>query len=111
MDLTGLTISKIHQNLKKKEFSALELCQAYLDRIKKKNKEVFAYLTVIEDPALLQAKKVDELIKKSNKEIPLLAGIPCGVKDNILVQNVKCTAGSKILEIILLLTMRLVLKN
>ncbi|MCJ7787024.1 Asp-tRNA(Asn)/Glu-tRNA(Gln) amidotransferase subunit GatA, partial [Patescibacteria group bacterium] len=31
-------------------------------------------------------------------EIPLLAGIPLAVKDIILVENIKCTAGSKILE-------------
>jgi aspartyl-tRNA(Asn)/glutamyl-tRNA(Gln) amidotransferase subunit A len=97
MELTELTISEIHPRLKKKEFSALDLCKAYLEKIKEKNEELFAFLTVSENLALSQAKRVDELISKK-KDIPLLAGIPFAVKDIILVKGLKCTAGSKILE-------------
>ena len=97
MKLTDLTIIQAHQGLKKKEFSALELCKAYLEKIKEKDKEIFAFLTVIEDLALSQAKKIDDLISVG-KEISILAGLPCAIKDIILVEDVKCTAGSKILE-------------
>ncbi|PIZ87106.1 MAG: Asp-tRNA(Asn)/Glu-tRNA(Gln) amidotransferase GatCAB subunit A [Candidatus Nealsonbacteria bacterium CG_4_10_14_0_2_um_filter_40_15] len=97
MDLTLLTIKEVHGGLKKKEFSALELCKLYLEKIKEKNKEIFAFLTVNEDSAILQAKKIDDLISRG-EEISILAGIPCAIKDNILVDGVKCTAGSKILE-------------
>ena len=97
MNLTELTIIQAHEGLKKKQFSALELCQAYLDKIKGKDKEVHAFLTVNENVALSQAKKIDDFIS-AGREIPILAGIPAAIKDNILVENVKCTAGSKILE-------------
>ncbi len=97
MELTDLTITKTHQGLIKKEFSALELCKAYLEKIKEKDKEIFAFLTVIEDLALSQAKKVDDMISTGRK-IPLLGGVPCAIKDIILVEDVKCTAGSRILE-------------
>lgn len=97
MQLENLTIKKIHQGLIKKEFSALELCKAYLDKIREKDKEISAFLTVTEDLALSEAKEIDEMIL-TGREIPLLAGIPCAIKDNILVEDVKCTAGSKILE-------------
>jgi len=39
MELTELTITQAHEGLVKKEFSALELCQAYLDKIKNDNKK------------------------------------------------------------------------
>ncbi|MDI6591759.1 MAG: Asp-tRNA(Asn)/Glu-tRNA(Gln) amidotransferase subunit GatA [Patescibacteria group bacterium] len=97
MDLTDLTIKEAHQGLVKKEFSALELTKAYLDKIEKENKEIFAFLTVNEDLALSQAKKIDDFIAEG-KKISILAGIPCAIKDNILVKDIKCTAGSKILE-------------
>jgi len=96
-ELTNLTISQAHQGLKKKQFSALELCRAYLNNIKKKDKEIHAFLTISEKLALSQAKKVDSLLV-SGRPMPVLAGIPCAVKDDILVEAVKCTAGSKILE-------------
>jgi aspartyl-tRNA(Asn)/glutamyl-tRNA(Gln) amidotransferase subunit A len=97
MNLSELTINKIHQGLKKKEFSALELCQTYLAEIKNKDKEISSFLSINEDLALSQAKEVDDLIA-SKKEIKPLTGIPCAVKDCILVKGLKCTAASKILE-------------
>ena len=56
MELTELTINQIHQGLIKKEFSALELCKTYLEKIQKKDKEISAYLAVSKESALSQAK-------------------------------------------------------
>ena len=97
MNLIQLTITQTHQGLKKKEFSAIELVKAHLGEIKKKDKKISAFLTVTEDLAISRAKKIDEMIL-TGKEIPILAGIPVAIKDNILVENLKCSAGSKILE-------------
>jgi len=97
MELTKLTILEAHKGLIKKEFSARDLCQAYLNKIKEKNREIFGYLSVNEEIALAQAKEVDNLITKGDK-ISFLAGIPVGIKDNILIEGLKCTAGSKMLE-------------
>jgi len=97
MGLTDLTITQAHQGLVKKEFSALELCKAYLDKIKERDREIFAFLTVVENLALSQAKEVDDLISAGEK-IPILAGIPSAIKDVILIEGIRCTAGSKILE-------------
>ena len=97
MELTDLTISQAHEGLVKKEFSALELAQTHLDRIEKEDKKTFSYLEVNRDQALSLAKKTDEVILKGG-EISFLAGIPGAIKDNILVENLRCTAGSKILE-------------
>ena len=73
MKLTNLTITKTHQGLLKREFSATSLCKAYLDRIKEKDKEIFSYLTVTEDLALSQAKKSDDLISKKLKVESILS--------------------------------------
>jgi len=97
MQLTDLTITQAHQGLVKKEFSALELCKVYLDKIKESDREISAFLTINKDLVLSQAKKIDDLIS-AGKKLPILAGIPSAIKDNILVEGLKCTAGSKILE-------------
>ena len=97
MVLKDLTIEKIHRNLVKKEFSALELCRAYLKNISQKDEKIKSFLTVSEDLAVSQAKKIDNMIA-AGKKLPPLAGIPAAIKDNILIEGVKCTAGSKILE-------------
>ena len=96
IDLTKLTIGEAHEGLKKGDFTSVELTKAFLDKIKVKDKEIKAYITITEELALKQAVKADLMIK--NKEIYPLTGIPCAIKDNILIKDVKCTAGSKFLE-------------
>ena len=95
--MTELTIVKAHDGLVKKEFSALELTKAFLERIEKSDKKIFAFLTLTPDLALSQAKAVDDLISQG-RNIPLLAGIPLAVKDIIMIDGVRCTAASKVLE-------------
>ena len=46
MELTDLTIKEVHQGLVKKKFSALEICQAYLEKIEKEDKKIKAFLTI-----------------------------------------------------------------
>ena len=96
-ELTDLTIKEVHQGLIDKKFSALELTRAFLKKIKKLNPKIFAYLSVTTELAESQAKKTDRMIAKK-KKISRLAGVPMAVKDNILVEGLKCTAGSKVLE-------------
>lgn len=95
-NLNQLTIEQVHQGLVKKEFSSKELTLACLDRIKKIDSKIHAFLTITEDLALKQAEEADRAIK--NGETDFLTGIPLAVKDNMLVKDEKCTAASKILE-------------
>jgi len=95
--MNKLTIKQAHQGLIKKEFSSVELTEAVLNKIKRQDKEIHAYLTITEELALDQAKRIDKKIANKEK-ISTLSGIPVAVKDIISVEGVKCTAGSKILE-------------
>ena len=95
IDLENLTIKKARLALDAKEFSAVDLAQAYLNEIEKKNKELNAYLEVYDD-VLEQAKSADERIAKGESH-PLL-GIPLAIKDNILIKGKIASSASKILE-------------
>ncbi|KKS43922.1 MAG: Glutamyl-tRNA(Gln) amidotransferase subunit A [Candidatus Azambacteria bacterium GW2011_GWA2_42_9] len=97
MNLKELTIKQAHELLEKREITFLELTQGFLSEIKKKDKDIHAFLSLSEDEALEAAKKVDDRIAKG-EQIEMLAGIPAAVKDNILIRGGKTTAASKILE-------------
>jgi aspartyl-tRNA(Asn)/glutamyl-tRNA(Gln) amidotransferase subunit A len=90
-------IKKLHQQLVTKEISAVALAEQYFAIIEEKDKEVFAYLTLTKKAALEQAKKVDEKIA-AGEVIGMLEGIPGAIKDNLCVEGVRATAGSKILD-------------
>ena len=105
LDLSKLSIKSARVALRKKEFSARELTQAFLDAIEKKDKEIHAFLEVFSaqggsiyggDDALEQADEADKKIK-DGKDLPLL-GIPVAIKDNMLMKGKRATAGSKILD-------------
>ena len=83
--------------LKNKEVSALELTQAAFERINSLEGKLGAFNSLTQDTAIETAKKVDEKIAKG-EELPLLAGIPLALKDNMNLVGSKTTASSKILE-------------
>lgn len=97
MLLNQLTILKASKGLKNKEFSSLELTQAVFDEIKKSDGAIHAYLSLNEEGALARAGEIDKKIA-ANESLPILAGVPVAIKDNILIEGLRCTAGSKILE-------------
>lgn len=95
IDLKNLTIKKVHDSFIKGEYTALELATAYLEQIKKSDKNIHAYLEVFSD-VLEQAKVADKKIKDGTST--LLTGIPIAIKDNILIKGRKASSASKILE-------------
>jgi len=96
MDLSNLTIKKIHEGLTDKKFSAFEITQEFLAYIEEKDRKINAYLRLTKDLALSQANQVDVWLAEK-RELPILAGAPLAIKDNILIEGEPATAGSKIL--------------
>jgi aspartyl-tRNA(Asn)/glutamyl-tRNA(Gln) amidotransferase subunit A len=80
-----------------KEISALELSQVAFERIEEVDSKIGAFNCLTKETALETAKKVDEKIAR-NEELPLLAGIPLALKDNMNLIGYPTTASSKILE-------------
>ena len=87
-----LSIKEIHELLKKKEITPVDLVKEAILNIK--NSDLNSFITVDEEGAL---KRAEEL---SKMDVPddLLFGIPIAIKDNIMVNGMKCTCASKILE-------------
>ncbi len=97
MDLTALTISQLHEMLKTRQASAVEIAQTHLERIEKMDKDVRACLSLTPERALEQARRVDAAIA-AGESIGLLAGVPVAVKDVIMTRGAHATCGSRILE-------------
>ncbi len=96
-ELLKKTATEQSKALKNKEVSALELTQAAFERINSIEEKIGAFNSLTEKIALDTAKKVDEKIAKG-EDLPLLAGIPLALKDNMNLVGSKTTASSKILE-------------
>ena len=97
MNFHQLTIAQAHEGLLQKSFSSQELTRACLARIQERQPAINAFITLVEDSAMAQARAVDARIARG-ENIHHLAGIPCAVKDAILVQDIRATSGSNILK-------------
>lgn len=96
-ELLEKTAVEQHKALVNKEISATELVNLSAKRIEKLDSTLGAFNSLTIDSALETAKKVDEKIAR-NEDIPMLAGIPLALKDNMNFIGSKTTCSSKILE-------------
>ena len=94
--MLNLSLKELSQALGEKKFTSVELTQFFLNRIKKHNPSLNAFITVDEGRSLAMAEKSDQLIQAGEKSI--LTGIPIAQKDIFCADEWRTTCGSKMLE-------------
>jgi aspartyl-tRNA(Asn)/glutamyl-tRNA(Gln) amidotransferase subunit A len=94
--MINLTIKEALKKLKSREIGAIELMNAYMDRIEKYNPELNAYITVTRERALADA--TDSAERIANGTARSLDGIPIAMKDLFATHGIRTTAASHMLE-------------
>lgn len=97
MSLFDQKVSDLHEQLHKKEISVTDLVEESYKRISEVETQVGAFLTLDEERARSQAKKLDAKLGTDEAK-GLLFGMPVGVKDNIVTKDLRTTAASQILH-------------
>ncbi|MCY4578998.1 MAG: amidase [Chloroflexi bacterium] len=78
------------------DLSPVELTSAYLERIAALNDELGAYITVMGEQAMAQARQAESEMQ-AGEDKGALHGIPVGIKDIIYTRGVLTSGGSKVL--------------
>jgi len=76
--------------------TATALAESCYARIERDDPKIGAFLTRSKERALAKADEVDQRAKRGN-ELPALAGVPVAIKDVLVTEGTRTTAGSKIL--------------
>lgn len=96
-DILFETIETVANHIKNKELSPVELTELTIDQIHENEPRLNAFITVMEEEAMAQAKQLERELEKNQIRGPL-HGIPIAVKDILQTKGVRTTSGSKIFE-------------
>ncbi len=96
MDLTALTIDAARSAVQERRITATSLAEAFYSKIEKEDPQIGAFLTLSRERALAKAAEIDAMVARGQR-LPLLGGVPVGIKDVMATRGVRTTAGSKIL--------------
>lgn len=94
-DLAFLPALEQARLIRAREISPLELTEIYLDRIERFNPTLGAYVTVMAQQALADAKAKTEYLASHPDHLPPLFGVTVSVKDLNTVEGVACAYGIK----------------
>ena len=95
-DLVYLSAAEQGRLIRARKLSPVDLVRASLDRIERYDGVLRAYITVLSERALAQARDAEREIAAGNYRGPL-HGIPFGVKDQLCTKGIKTTLGSTIM--------------
>jgi aspartyl-tRNA(Asn)/glutamyl-tRNA(Gln) amidotransferase subunit A len=93
-DLTALTIAELGPKLAAREISAVEVTDAYLDRIGQLDPEIHAYVLVTAARARADAQAADAELKAGTVRGPL-HGVPIALKDLYDTAGITTTGNSR----------------
>lgn len=98
MDLMKLTAVELGKKIQAGEVTVLEAVKAAFDRLEKSEKDVNAYVTVLDKEQVFEkAQEIQKAIDEGRLTGPL-AGVPVAIKDNMCTKGILTTCSSKILE-------------
>jgi aspartyl-tRNA(Asn)/glutamyl-tRNA(Gln) amidotransferase subunit A len=95
MPASPRTIAELARALRAREISAEAATTECLDRIASRNPAINAYIAVLADQALAQARTADAELA-AGRDRGLLHGVPVSLKDIIDVEGVPTTAASRV---------------
>lgn len=96
LDPQNWTLSNLSRAFRKKEISPFEVTRAYLERIENHDNRINAFITLLKQKAIRDARKAENEILKGEYRGPL-HGIPFAAKDLFFTKGIRTTCGSKIL--------------
>lgn len=96
-DLSDVTLAQASALIRSRAVTPTQLTEACLARIQTYNPKLNAFITVLREPALAQARDLDAEQRAGKLRGPL-HGIPIALKDNIDTAGIRTTAASAVFD-------------
>jgi len=97
--LLRIPVSELCDAIRRGSIKAEDYMASTLDRIRRLEDKVHAFITLVEEPILMErAREIDRRVKDGRGFVGSLPGIPIAIKDLICTKGLRTTCGSRILE-------------
>ncbi len=96
MKIYDFTLAELRERLERRELSAVDVVDAYLEHIAETNPQVNAFITVCAASAREEAAAADRLL--ASGDAGPLTGLPIAVKDIFNTTGLRTTCASRILD-------------
>ena len=96
MKLYELTAHELHQLMKSREVSPVDVLDSVTGHIRDTEPSIRAYITICDDEAHDAAHRAEEAY--ADGTAGPLTGVPIAIKDNMCTESIRTTCGSKILH-------------
>ena len=96
-DIPFMSATELADQIRLKNISPTEACQAYLGRIEQVDDKLNSYITICGEQALADARRAEAEIARGEYKGPM-HGIPVAVKDQFNTRGILTTSGSTILK-------------
>jgi aspartyl-tRNA(Asn)/glutamyl-tRNA(Gln) amidotransferase subunit A len=97
MELESLTIDGVRAAVASGQMTATAVAELHYARIGSQDTKINSFLALSRERAMAQAANIDGMAAKA-EALPVLAGVPIGIKDVLVMQGAPATAGSLILN-------------
>ncbi len=94
------SISELHTKFLSEEIRPVEVVSEHLKRINDNQRTLNTFISILDDYALRRARELEEELPKYRERgtLPLLFGVPVGIKDNINLKGFGTSCASRILS-------------
>ena len=91
-----MTITELRAKFVEGSYTPVDALNDYLKVIAEKDGDIHAYLALFDD-AMAAAEAATKRYAEEGERTPMLCGMPLAIKNNVLIEGKKTTAGSKML--------------
>ena len=93
-EICWMSATDLARAIRRKQLSPVEVTQAVLNRIEQLNPQLNAFVTLIPEAAMREARRAEQVLMQRSASLGALHGVPFSTKDLVTTKDIRTTFGT-----------------